>query len=85
MRPGLIHNDTASAVPPILFILAILGAGALYTLLIVEIGQPIFDSYIPSGAVKTFVMMIIYGLPGIILVIGVISLVRSGLKQEVMY
>jgi len=85
MRKPLINNQIASAVPLILFVLTILGAGALYTLLIVEIGQPIFDSYIPSGAVKTFVMMIIYGLPGIILVIGVISLVRSGLKQEVMY
>jgi len=79
-----IINDTrASAIPVILYVLGIIGAGALYTLLIIEIGQPTFDSYIPSGDVKTFVMMMIYGIPLFILVVGVIALIRSGLKREV--
>jgi len=79
-----IINDTrASAIPVILYVLGIIGAGALYTLLIIEVGQPTFDSYIPSGEVKTFVMMMIYGIPLFILVVGVIALIRSGLKREV--
>ena len=79
-----IINDTrASAIPVILYVLGIIGAGALYTLLIIEIGQPTFDSYIPAGDVKIFVMMMIYGIPLFILVVGVIALIRSGLKREV--
>ena len=78
----LISDSYASAIPLILFVMAIFGAGALYTLLILEIGQPIFDQYITAGDVKTFVMMIIYGIPVFILVIGTIALIRTGLKQE---
>lgn len=81
----LMHNNNASAVPLIILCLVIFGAGALYTLLILEIGQPIFDQYITAGDVKTFVMMVIYGIPLYILVVGVIWLVRSGLKQEAGY
>ena len=76
-------NLIGSAIPLILFILTIVGAGALYTLLIIEIGQPVFDQYIPTGDVKTFVMMMIYGIPVFILVVGVIWLVKTGLKTEV--
>jgi len=79
----LINNNKASAVPVIVFCLVLFAAGALYTLLILEIGQPTFDQYIPAGDVKTFVMMFIYGIPIFILVIGVIWLIRSGLKREV--
>ena len=82
-RRKLIMDSYASAIPLILFIMTIFGAGALYTLLILEIGQPIFDSYITAGDVKTFVMMLIYGIPVFILVIGTIALIRTGLKQEV--
>ena len=79
----ILHNNIGSAVPLILFIMTIVGAGALYTLLIIEIGQPVFDEYIVAGDVKTFVMMIIYGIPVFILVVGTIALIKSGLKQEV--
>ena len=79
----LTDNNYASAIPLILFVLTIFGAGALYTLLILEVGQPVFDQYIPNGDVKTFIMMIIYGIPVFILVIGAIALVKSGLKTEV--
>jgi len=79
----LLNNNIGSAVPVILYVLGIIGAGALYTLLIIEIGQPTFDSYIPAGDVKIFVMMMIYGIPLFILVVGVIALIRSGLKREV--
>lgn len=83
IRRKLLQDSYASAIPLILFVLTIVGAGALYTLLIVEVGQPTFDQYIPNDEVKTFVMMIIYGIPVFILVIGVIALVKSGIKQEV--
>ena len=82
---SLKHNNTGSAIPLILFILTIIGAGALYTLLITQVGQPVFDQYIPAGDVKTFVMMLIYGMPVVILVVGVIALIKSGIKQEVVY
>ena len=82
IRRKLISDSYASAVPLILFVLTIFGAGALYTLLIIEVGQPIFDQYIVAGDVKTFVMMIIYGIPVFILVVGTIALIRTGLKQE---
>jgi len=49
------------------------------------VGQPVFDQYIPAGDVKTFVMMLIYGMPVVILVVGVIALIKSGIKQEVLY
>lgn len=79
----IISNHVASALPLVVFCLVIFAAGALYTFLILEFGQPTFDQYIPAGDVKTFVMMVIYGIPVFILIVGVIWLVRSGLKQEV--
>ena len=79
----LISDSYASAVPLIVFCFVIVGAGALYTLLILEVGQPVFDAYIPAGDVKTFVMMVIYSIPIFVLVVGVIWLIMSGLKREV--
>jgi len=84
MRKLNIDNN-GSAIPIILFIMGIIGAGALYTLLIVEVGQPLFEHYIPSGDIRTFVMMVIYGIPMFILVVGVIALIKTGLKQEAVY
>jgi hypothetical protein len=80
-----LSNLDGSAVPVILFVLAIIVCGALYTLFFVEIGIPEFDSYTSSGDPKTFIMMCIYAIPGIILVVGVICLVKTGLKREVSF
>jgi uncharacterized membrane protein required for colicin V production len=77
----LLSDDTASIVPVLLFILAIVGVGALYTLLFTEVALPIFSSYIPDSDSKTFIFMIIYALPLIILLVGVFALLKEGLKR----
>ena len=78
----LIKDQDASAVPLILFFLTIFGCGALYTLLFIEIGLPTFSHYIPNGDAKTFILMCIYAIPLFVLVVGVISLLLSGLKRD---
>lgn len=79
----ILDNQEASAVPIILFVITIVGVGALYTLFFIEIGIPTFTSYIPASDSKTFIMMGIYGMPLLILMVGVISLLKAGLKREV--
>ena len=79
------HNNTGSAVPLILFFMAIFTCGALYTLFFIEVGFPTFEGYIPASDSKMFIMMCLYAVPLFVLVIGVISLVRAGLKRTVYY
>ena len=81
----LTTNNQASAVPLILFFLAIFVCGALYTLFMIEIGLPIFEPYVPTSDSKTFILMLIYAMPLIVLIIGIISLLLAGLKREVIY
>ena len=81
----IIHNNIASAVPLIMFFLAIFVCGAIYTLFFVEIGYPTFDSYVPASDTKTFIMMCLYAIPLFVIVIGVICLIKSGLKRTVYY
>ena len=82
---NLLKNHEASAVPIILFFMAIFVCGALYTLFFVEIGYPTFDSYVPASDSKTFIMMCLYAIPLFIIIIGVICLIKSGLKRTVYY
>lgn len=82
LRLRKITKDDNAVVNLLLFLLTIFGCGALYTLFFLEIALPLFISYIPDGDAKTFIMMGIYGLPLIILIVGVFSLIRSGLKRE---
>jgi len=84
MKP-LKDDRVASAVPLILFFMAILVCGALYTLFFIEIGYPTFESYVPSSSSKTFIMMCLYAIPLFILVVGVICLIKAGLKRTVIY
>lgn len=79
----LLHNNQASAVPLILFAVTIFACGALYTFLFIEFAFPEFDSWIPASDGKTFIMMCIYAIPIIVLVVGSISLLQSGLKRGV--
>jgi hypothetical protein len=76
-------DNIGSAVPLILFFLVIFGAGALYTLFFTEFALPFVDGLVPSSDSKTFIFMIIYALPMIILVIGVFSLLKEGLKRSI--
>ena len=77
------EDNVASAVPLILFIVTLVGVGALYTLFFIEVGLPEFDSYIPASDSKTFIMMGVYGMPLLILVVGVVALLKAGLKRGV--
>ena len=80
----LTSNNHASIVPVILFVITIFGSGALYSLFFLEVAQPTFDSYIPAGDSKTFIMMGIYALPLIVLIVGIFSLFVTGLKKRKM-
>jgi len=53
----------------------------MYTWFFLEIGFPTFTGYIPSSDAKTLLMTLLYGIPVVILVVGVIALVKAGLKQ----
>ena len=79
------RNTNGSAVPLILFIVTIIGVGAIYTLLFLFTAQPLFEGYIPDSDAKTFILMIMYAAPGIVLITGVISLLLSGLKRQGYY
>ncbi len=79
-----IFKDTdASAVPLLLFLLTIIVCGALYTLFFLEIAIPLLSYLIPSSDSKTFIMMIIWAMPMIITIVGMISLIKAGQKQTI--
>lgn len=78
-------NDCGSIIPVILFILTLVGCGALYTLFFLEIAIPVFGGYIPSGDAKTFILMGVYSMPLIILVVGMFALFLQGLKRNYYY
>lgn len=80
---SILDNNTASAVPIILFIATLVGCGGLYTLFFLEFGLPFFDGFIADSDVKTFLFMCFYGMPIMVLVVGCICLIRAGLKREV--
>ncbi len=76
-------DDNASAVPLLLFIVTIVVAGALFALFFVEIGFPLLDMIpIPDSDYKTVIMMGLRGIPLIILIVGCVSLIIAGLKNE---
>jgi len=79
-------NTVGSAIPLILFILTIIVAGALYSLFFIEIGYPILSLIpVPSSDSKTFLMMMFYSIPLIVLIVGIISLFLSALKNDASY
>jgi hypothetical protein len=81
-----LNDNHASAVPLILFVLTIVVAGALYSLFFIEIGFPILNLLIvPASDTKTVIMMALYGLPLIVLIVGVVSLFLSAIKNEAIF
>jgi len=83
MKP-LLKNNEASAIPIILFVITIVGCGALYTLLFLEIGFGLLDSIpVASSDSKTFIMMCMYSIPLFVIVVGAISLIKAGLKRGI--
>lgn len=79
----LLSNDMASAVPVLVFLLTVVGCGALYTLLFLQFGIGYFGGLVPASDSKTFILMVVYAMPLFILVVGVVCLIRAGLKREV--
>jgi len=71
-----------SVIPLMLFILTIITAGALYSLLFITVGFETFSSYIPDGQYKTIILLMFRAIPGIVLIVGVIALLISGLKRR---
>ena len=79
----IIKNNKASAVPVILVTITIIVCGALYSLLFLEVGFPFLKGFIPTSDSKTFIMMLIYAIPLFVLMVGVISLLKAGIKRTV--
>jgi hypothetical protein len=79
------EDINASAVPIILFVVTLLVCGALYTLFFIEVGFPLFNNpeYLPDSDTKTLIMMGIYGLPLIIVVVGVFCMIKAGQKRHI--
>jgi len=77
------NDNIGSAIPILYFIMTIVAAGALFSLLFIEIGFPTFLGYIPSSDSKTFLLMMLHGIPLIVLFVGVVCMVREGLKKGV--
>jgi len=77
----LLRNDDASAIPLILFIFGLIGAGGFYTFFFIVVG-PSFHGLIPDGMMKTLILGIIYFVPAIILIVGGIALILSGMKNN---
>ena len=78
----LVSNNEASAVPLILFFLTIFVCGALYTYLFVEVGFPLMSGWIPASDYKIFIMMGLYAIPLFVVIVGILSLLLSGLKYH---
>lgn len=82
----LTKDEHASAIPVILFILTIFVTGALYTLFFIEIGFPLLDMIpVPTSPSRTLIMSLIYGIPLIVLIVGIISLWISAMKKDFYY
>ena len=78
----LLKNSNASAIPIILYFLAIFVCGALYTLFFIEVGYPTFDSYIPASDSKLLIMTGLYSIPLIVMIVGIVALIKAGLKKS---
>jgi hypothetical protein len=80
---SLKDNNIGSAIPVILFVVTIVVIGALFSLFFIEIGFPLLDTLIPvpDSPSKTFIMMMLRGIPLIVLLVGCVSLIIAGLKN----
>ena len=78
----LVHDTYAGgAIPMILFVMGVFGAGGLYTLFFVIIAPSLMD-LIPNSIFRILIMGIIYAIPMVILVVGFIALMLEGMKED---
>ena len=80
---SLKDNNQGSAVPLILFVLTIFSLGALYTLFFIEVAFPIVSPLIPDSTAKTFITMMMYGIPIMILLVGGVAMLKEALIRRV--
>lgn len=78
---SLRQNNIGSAVPLIFYVVTIIVCGALYTLFFLEVFYPNFLELVPASDSKTVITMIFYAIPLLVLLVGVIAVIRSGLKK----
>lgn len=76
-------DDNASgAIPLILYILTIITAGALYTMLFIVIFYKTFVDLIPDSPFKTIIVWgVIYFAPLIVIVVGIIALIMEAQRD----
>lgn len=80
-----LSNNDASVVPILLFVITIVSCGALYSLFFVEVAYPSLSGLVAASDSKTFIMMLMYAIPLFVILVGVLSLVKAGLKRTVYY
>jgi len=78
---SLKNNTFGSAVPLILYVVTIFFCGALYTLFFLEVFYPSFLSMVPASDSKIYITMILYAIPLLVILIGFIAVIRTGLKK----
>jgi len=78
-------NNYGSVVPVVLFIVTIVGCGALYTLFFIEIAIPEFGPLVPNSDSKVYIMMVFYAIPLFIILVGAAALLIKGLKRDIYY
>jgi cobalamin synthase len=55
----------------------------MYTLFFIEVGLPLLDLIpVPASSSKTLIMTLIYAIPLIVLIVGLISLILAAIKKE---
>ena len=82
MKLQKLSKNNHAAIEILYYIITIFVVGALYSILFIGIAFPAFKNFIPASDSKTLIMMFMYGLPGIILIVGVIALIKYGIDKN---
>lgn len=77
---SFIDNEEADAIPLILYVMGVIVGGALYTLFFIYIA-PSFYGLIPASVYRVLFLGILYFIPLLILFIGILSMIKAGLKR----
>lgn len=77
-----LDNNAGGSIPLILFLLGLIASGGLYTLAFIII-LPSLYGLIPNSVFKTVIIYgIIYFAPIVVIFVGIIALIQSGLKEH---
>lgn len=78
----IIKDIEASVNPVLLFLMTLVAVGLLYALLFTQVFVPLIAPLIPASDSKVYFMMIIYAIPMIVVVVGMISVFQKALKKS---